>query len=170
MATIAMVEVPVRNAMDQQLTHWALTRHGSPGWFDVAPLDKRGASDLKTARDRAARVGGSTAHGKVVAELNFGFWLYLAANRYLTSLWFPALAGAFPHGDPDLRNRQRQVDHALDRLAFVRNRVAHHEPVHRRNLEINLTTAITVAAWIHPEIGAWVSSNSPLPAVIRARP
>ena len=31
-----------------------------------------------------------------IAELNFGFWRYLRKPPYLTSLWVPAVASAFP--------------------------------------------------------------------------
>jgi hypothetical protein len=42
-------------------------------------------------------------HGKVVAELTFGFWRYILAGTYQATLWSPALRHAFPH----LRTRDR---------------------------------------------------------------
>lgn len=58
------------------------------------PLDQRGRRDVVEARGRAVRLQPSEVHGKVVAELSLGFWRYLAASRYLTSLWVPALHNA----------------------------------------------------------------------------
>ena len=50
-----------------------------------------------SARARATKGGGSERRGKVIAEFNFGFWRFLCSAGYLTSLWVPALCGAFPH-------------------------------------------------------------------------
>jgi len=133
MQTTAMVEVVVRNALDAQLVAWAGGR-GSQTWLDTIPLDARGLADVAKARDRATNYGRAVlTHGKVVAELSFGFWRYLTAQRYHASLWVPALHAAFPGGDDDLRTRRRDVERHLADLMLVRNRAAHHEPIHRRN-------------------------------------
>lgn len=170
MQTTAMLEVVVRNALDRQLVAWAASR-GAGSWLDVAPLDERGLDDLAQATQRATGYGKSQRlHGKVVAELSFGFWRYLTAQRYHASLWVPALHHAFPHGDPDIRQRRRRVERHLARLMLVRNRAAHHEPIHRRNLTNDLAVAIDVLTWIHQDAGAWVAEKSMIPAVVAARP
>ena len=133
--TAAIVEVVVRNALDAQLLAWA-SRRSRESWLDVIPLDARGQADIEQARDRATNHGRTTlTHGKVVAELSFGCWRYLTAQRYHASLWVPALHDAFPGGDEDLRRRRREVEHHLANLMLVRNRAAHHEPIHRRDLD-----------------------------------
>lgn len=170
LVTAGMVEVVVRNAMDRQLSTWAAERgHGT--WFDAAPLDDRGRRDIAKARERATNFGRSTqAHGKVVAELTLGFWRYLTSQRYLTSLWIPALASAFPGGPRDIAMRRREVDRRLASLLLVRNRAAHHEPIHRRNLTNDWKVAVELAAWVHTDAGAWVSSRSTLNVVMGQRP
>jgi hypothetical protein len=83
LATIAMTEVVVRNAMDTELRRWAVARRGGRSWLDAAPLDTQGRDDVSAARryaHRTNRTGGPVPHGKVVAELNLGFWRYLAAS------------------------------------------------------------------------------------------
>ena len=113
MHTTGMVEVVVRNAMDRALEDLAKRRSWS-SWFDRAPLDQRGRADIRKARERATRFGSRPeVHGKVVAELTLGFWRYLAATRYLTTLWTPALYSAFPAGPSDKLQQQRQVDRHL---------------------------------------------------------
>lgn len=168
MSTAAMVEVLVRNAFDGALTDWA-QRRSAQDWFDVVRLDDQGARDLDAAR-RRGRSGGREVHGKVVAELTFGFWRYLATSRYLTSLWVPGGAEAFRGGDTDLRRRRAEVDERLQRLLFVRNRAAHHEPIHRRDLGRDLAAAVELSDWISPDAGSWVEARSPLPAVVMKRP
>lgn len=167
--TTAMVEVIVRNSMDRQLTQWARARNKSD-WLTGIELDKRGQSDLRRASVRARGRGNSHAsHGKTVAELNFGFWRFLAARRYYTYLWVPALHEAFPHGPTQFRARQESVERALGRLSHLRNRAAHHEPVHERDLMSDLVLASETASWIHPMAGDWITSTSMIHAVNQAR-
>lgn len=168
--TTGMVEVIVRNAMDRALVSLA-QRRTWPSWFDSAPLDQRGKSDIRKARDRATRsVGRREVHGKVVAELSLGFWRYLAASRYLTTLWTPALFRAFPAGPDDKLHQQRQVDRNLHDLLIVRNRAAHHEPIHRRDLSRDLSAAIEVTSWVDQSAGDWVADLSTLQSIIACKP
>ncbi len=170
MHTTGMVEVIVRNAMDRALQQMGHGR-GWVSWFEDAPLDQRGKADIRKARERATRFGRDTeVHGKVVAELTLGFWRYLAASRYLTALWTPALYSAFPHGPADKRRQQRQVDRLLRDLLLVRNRAAHHEPIHRRDLGRDLEAAVTLTSWVDPVAGAWIADLSTIGEVVAAKP
>jgi len=170
MHTTGMVEVVVRNAMDRALQDLAQAR-GWSSWFDGAPLDQRGRADIRKARERATRFGSQPeVHGKVVAELTLGFWRYLAASRYLTALWTPALYRAFGSGPADKLQQQRQVDRHLKNLLLVRNRAAHHEPIHRRDLLRDLTAAVDVTSWVDPNVGDWVAGLSTIAEVIALKP
>lgn len=170
MQTAAMVEVIVRNALDTQLVAWA-SRRGNQSWLDVIPLDERGKADIDKARERATNNGQwPLAHGKVVAELSFGFWRYLTTQRYHASLWVPVLHDAFPGGDEDIRTRRREVEQHLASLMLVRNRAAHHEPIHRRNLDRDLQTAVEIAHWIHPEAGRWIADKTAIRSATVAKP
>lgn len=170
MHTTGMVEVVVRNAMDRALQEMGRTR-GWASWFDGAPLDQRGRADIRKARERATRFGNQPeVHGRVVAELTLGFWRYLAASRYLTALWTPALYRAFGCGPADKLQQQRQVDRHLMNLLLVRNRAAHHEPIHRRNLLRDLEAAVEVTSWVDPIAGDWVAELSTMEEIVGARP
>jgi len=165
-----IVEVVARNAMDGQLGAWA-ARRGEADWFDLAPLDQQGRADLTKARLPARRGRGrQEEHGRVVAELTFGFWRYLVESRYHTALWVPDLHRAFPHGAANLRERRAEVKRRLQQLHFVRNRAAHHEPIHQRDLRRDHDYAIELLGWIHPSAAAWAASVASLPAVLDARP
>lgn len=170
MATVAMVEVVVRNAMDAQLVAWA-RRRGEDSWFEIIPVESRGLADLDRAQ-RTVESRGVCAgyHDQVVAELTFGFWRYLVAQRYLTSLWVPALNKAFPYGYRDIRERRAGVERHLNRLTFIRNRVAHHEPIHRRDLMADLRAAVELVTWVHADAGEWVAGRSPLEGIVARRP
>jgi len=171
MDTVGMVEVVVRNSMDRSLIAWAAT-NGHSDWFDMVRLDDRqGAKALADARYRATHNGtASEIHSKTLAETSLGFWRYLASRRYLTSLWMPALAAAFPFGAADKKARRENVDQALSKLLTDRNRAAHHEPIHRRDLNVDYASAQSLMAWIDPVALKWLNANSALPEVIGNRP
>lgn len=166
-----MVEVIVRNALDRELTAWSERKNGDTAWFAYAPLDHRGSQDVAKARARATQ-GGRRAerHGKVIAELTFGFWRYLLDSRYLTALWVPATHRAFPAGADDLRQRHREVLRRMQQLHFVRNRVSHHEPIHRRDLARDECDALDVIRWVSRAVGPWVEAHADVSRVLDAKP
>jgi hypothetical protein len=170
MELTGVVEVIARNALDRELRTWTAARTGAP-WFDVAPLDGRGRADLVKARARASRDGRrGEVHGRVIAELTFGFWRYLVESRYHTSLWVPDLHRAFPHGPDNLRVRRSEVTRRLQQLHFVRNRAAHHEPIHTRDLERDHAFALELLGWISPHAALWAADTTSLSAVLHSRP
>lgn len=162
----AMVEVIVRNSLDERLCVWANDR-GLDSWLYAAPLDERGREDISRALGRATRANEATPpHGRVVSELNLGFWRYLTTSRYHASLWVPGLSEAFSRGNQDLRERRRQVESRLARIMHVRNRAAHHEPIHRRDLLADVSAAVDLADWVHRDAGRWVAATTALPSVV----
>ena len=182
---LGRLEVLFRNAMDE-----ALIRHGSAKgwrnpWYRQGHLfqgrqSSRTRDDISDARRRATRRGRAELHGKVIAELGFGFWRYLCSSQYLTSLWVPALASAFArHPSPNDPQRIRaDVEDRVQRLHFLRNRIAHHEPIHhRRNLVRDHDQLLEVVGWILEVVGwicsdsrSWVAARSRTPAVLASRP
>lgn len=161
-------EVVLRNAL-----HGALaarhTRLGRPGqWFDdpAGELDARALKDIATARTRLRRAGAPLLAGKVVAELNFGFWRFLLARRYTATLW-PAMRPAFAH----LSTSDRRVLEApVTRLHTLRNRVAHHEPLLTEPLAERYTDLLTVIGFVDPRLRTWVEEHNSVPAVLAQRP
>lgn len=168
---IGMIEIFVRNAMDRVLTDWMNAQPGSPDWLHSLPFNRRARRDIKIAQKRASRTARpKNNHGKTIAELNFGFWRFLASKSNLTTLWTPALHGSFPHGNSDIKTRREEVASRLQNLNLVRNRVAHLEPIHRRDLERDLNDAINLANWIDPVAGEWLSRQSRIHHVLAEMP
>ena len=148
------LEVAIRNSMHDQLT----AHFGTPRWYAFAPLSAYSQDKVQAAiRD----AGGPTASpGKVVAELMFGFWTDLTAQRYHWSLWQPCLNAAFP----GVRLARPVIHRRLEAVRWLRNRVAHHEPIltaggslyagHQRRL--SLAELAECGDWISPAFGVWV--------------
>src|SRR5918992_4091731 len=105
--------------------------------------------------------------GRIVAQLNLGFWRSLLTSRYEQSLWTPALRHAFP----DLRpQRRRDVGDRVTRLHLLRNRLTHHEPIHRRDLAADYADLLFVVGGICPRTRAWIDQTSTVELVLAQRP
>jgi len=95
---------------------------------------------------------------RVVAELNFGFWVGLFGRQYENHLWRPVLHRMFINAShPLLRKDAHQV---LDNLRLLRNRIAHHEPILHRPLLREYRMILTVIGWLCLSTATWVGHYS----------
>ena len=167
--TIGHVEILVRNAMHQRLTAWSIATFGQPRWY-LDPgqvLTPEHLNDVRRARQRATRTRTGVrpeTTGRVVAELSFGFWRFLVAKHYTRTLWQPCLHRAFPG------KSHRQVHDALRELHLLRNRCAHHEPIHQLPIQQLHTAALEVAGWISVSGRRWVATRSRCARYLAQRP
>lgn len=163
---IGHLEVLIRNAIHSQLTAWSLARHGNPHWYDdpdrvLAPHRR---DDVSIACARLVRASKPATPGRIVAELSFGFWRYLTASQYDRTLWKPIISRGFP-GQP----RRRPLHARLAKLHELRNRLAHHEPIHRIALRTRHDELLTIVDWIDPVLREWVEGQSNVVSLISAR-
>ena len=164
--TLGHVEVLVRNALHRELTEWSRHQHGTDRWYMAIDrlVSPQTRNDIGLARRRGTRNGRPETPGRVVAELNLGFWRFLLARRYDGTLWRYCMYRAFPG------QQRAQVERAIAALHVLRNRLGHHEPVHNRPLPDLLALALDVANWIDPAASDWISAHDSTPRLIRARP
>jgi hypothetical protein len=162
------LEVLVRNAMHEKLTAWSLDRYGRPGWYlnHGNVFNEQTINDIDEARHHLAANGRPETPGRVVAELPLGFWRFLLSGRYERSLWLPCLRGAFPGIEG--RGMRRDVHDAMRELHLLRNRIAHHEPIHNRPLWALHALALTTAGWVCPVTRQWMADRSRVPALLSA--
>lgn len=174
------LEVALRNAYDRALSH--RDRPGDPHWvyvperhFPVQRRDgRRGTYDANATTRRkiseAVAVAGHAAGaehpapGKVIAELNLGFWRYLTVKR-LDQLWRSHLHRAFRRG-----TRRADVGDLVDRLHSLRNRVAHHEPLLRTPLVARHADIIEIAGLVSAPLRDHIAAHSSVPAMLADRP
>jgi len=182
---LAHLEVGLRNAYDAAATarwtgpgHWLLNdtptlfapllrtkRSGRPGARTSRQVDINAKPRNLVAKAIHDAGGPRATAGKVVAELNFGFWRYLSSSAHEKTLWVPLLHGAFPAG----ANRA-YIDARVGRLHQLRNRVAHHEPLLRENLRARMSDLLAIAEQLHPQLAAHLDATSALPTLIPAQP
>jgi hypothetical protein len=98
--------------------------------------------------------------GKIIAELNFGFWTKLLAStdsKY-TNMWRKIFGDVFPH-----YTITQSVDHdkiligqEIDKIRDLRNRMFHYEPIFNKNIEQIHKDIIIIIGWINKDM-QWLS-------------
>lgn len=118
------LEVCLRNKLNLKLQ----TAYGVD-WFQNGnpPLQRDAVETILRAVTDLQQSRTPITPGGIVAELSFGFWVSLLADRYDATLWRKALHSAFrENSGPMVRKRVHGRFNALRRF---RNRIAHHEPI-----------------------------------------
>lgn len=163
------VEVVIRNAWHEQLTLLSTTMNQTEFWSEnqFGLLRENSMQHIKAARQRLLQRGRTPTMNQLVAELNFGFWRFLVAKQYRTTLWPLAGKYAFPNIDPA---EIQQLSTAMGRLHDLRNRIAHHEPIHMRDLERDLADCLWVIGAVCLVTRGWVEKHSRVAAVLGERP
>ncbi|WP_296107215.1 hypothetical protein [uncultured Agrobacterium sp.] len=158
------LEITLRNGLGDRLK----TAFG-PTWFDLNPgpaLQYPLPDMLLKVRTDLGRHGSIADHGRVVAELNWGFWTGLLAKRY-EQLWRSHFRKVFQSEGPLTR---AQIFQPLDDLRRLRNRIAHHEPILNRNIAADYASIIELISYISPDTARWIDEHSRVAAVITAKP
>jgi hypothetical protein len=161
------VEIGLRNAMDRRLTDWSRRGQTNLPWYldpqvRLTPSTRQKVAVARTSATRGRRV---EVHGKVIAELSFGFWWSLLAAEYNRRLWQPCLHSAF-----EGPVRRGTLHSQLNELRLLRNRIAHHEPIHPQDLAGAYRRVLDVAGRISPLLRVRIESTTRVPAVLSGRP
>jgi hypothetical protein len=189
LADIAIVEVALRNALNEQLT----AVYG-PEWYRAnVGFDERTCRELATAWGRLSQ----RTPGRVIASLMFGFWVGLLDTGGVTgrapqnfptdyeALWRSTLSRAFPGGRVEARAEgatfKRQWVHSKALvIQALRNRCAHHEPLvrgfplpgqsKRVTVQDGQTAYVTLLRMIDRDLAAWLDQNSMVAATLSRKP
>jgi hypothetical protein len=160
---LQVLEVALRNCIHDALTNHFKRADWWSGSLTLADLHRRA---LVEAEVKASRGGRAATPGRVVAELSFGFWVGLLGRGYEMSLWRPALR----HALAGYRGVRADLHGDLDRRRTLRNRIAHHEPIFHRYLEVERDHIIRLTRIIEPVAADWLTANSRINNVLALRP
>jgi hypothetical protein len=215
LADLAIVEVGLRNAMHDALSaQWGPAWYQHP---DVA-LDDRSRSQLATAwghlpKPVQQRPGDADVPGRLVAQCMLGFWVNLldAGDHFgrdprrfkvdYEDIWRDALSKAFPGGRTEARNDRnihkipdaaftRAWTHSIAKnVVVLRNRVAHHEPLHKgfplpgqkpgnqgAKKSRRMTAAeghaqyLKLARMVDRNLADWITHDTKVPTILANRP
>jgi len=141
--TLNFLEISVRNAISG-----AMTRQFGPSWFDNQrlPLNDWQKKEIRKANEQIVKSKKSLIPGRVVAELNFGFWTSMFSS-HLDRTWRSELKRSFPYAPAHLRT----ATHMRTTLVLIRqfrNRVFHHERILHCEPYVRWKQAREIISWI----------------------
>jgi len=152
--TLQTLEVALRNSIHQA----ASASYNNCLWFDdpSSPLLRFEREAVEAVKCILNRRHKPIEDGRVVAELNFGFWTSLFNRRYEQVFWPRMLKRAFPHMPRRIRTR-RNLSNRFNDIRKLRNRVFHHERIiHMQDLPRVHTEIIEAIGWISPVLQRYV--------------
>lgn len=170
MAPLHICEVVVRNAVADALT--AVYGPNWP-WEDVFVISLPAPSRGYNARADLLKVrSGQLTTGKVIPELKFVFWQTLFTKRFDDRIWQKHLHTVMPHlnATKTISQLRQLIYGELDQLRKLRNRIAHHEPIFKRNLADDFLKIQELIALRCPITSAWMEGNQHATALIAAKP
>lgn len=187
------VEVGLRNKI-----HTALTGHFGQDWPSdptFLALDQRFTDDIAEAGEKIiknwvrknipdgtprasyesvrqtlntqARQPGSgvVTVPRIVAELSFGFWVSMFKSEYQYTLFGPVLSTILPKG-----TKRTAVSGPLQQMKDLRNRIAHHEPIHHLKLKARYEEILSIAALLSVELRDWIVYHTRCHLLIEHKP
>jgi hypothetical protein len=164
---IQAVEVGLRNCVNA-----ALSALFTPNWWECSNLfsimDEERKGDLAVVFRRIRNKGLELCTDQVVAGLSFGFWVGMLDGRYNPAIWSKQLRICFP-SFPSGRAR-KSLSAEAGKVATLRNRISHHEPLIGRNISQDFATVMLLLEWICPIKASWIRPHCRVPIVLRQRP
>lgn len=149
--SLQFCEIALRNTM-----HNYLSKLYGEDWYQNGSviLTSWGQKQVTQATQSLMRMNKPISPGRVVAELQFGFWTHLLESHYETKSGFlpKGIKGFFPHLPKSQHNRKK-LKAKLDRIRTLRNRVFHHERIiHWKDLLEQYQLIIEIINSINPDI------------------
>jgi len=170
LAPLHICEVVVRNAVSDALEKiYGAKWPWSAGFEQSLPATRPGYSqrkDLHNARNHAPTTG------KVIPELKFVFWQKMFTGRHDARIWNACLLKAFPglNSARTISDLRKEIYEELEHIRTLRNRIAHHEPIFKRNLTADLDRIVALVEFRCKVTASWMLSNQQASALIAARP
>lgn len=164
------LEITLRNVINERLTN----AYGKI-WYDstqFVDLSDDSTAKLNRAKEKSKRKKNRKTYATddIVSDLSFGFWINLFIYR---SLWHKELHKIFFSErltKKELKKERVKLYKRLDNLRYLRNRIAHHEPIFHRNLQQDMANILDMLGWICPDERKRVERYIRLPDVIKMRP
>jgi len=147
---LGLLEVTLRNTLHRAVAGL----HGTDAWYDLGPgvLAEWEQKSVALAKDELRKQRKPDEPGRVVAELNLGFWVSLLSTNYEQRLWPKLLKTAFPYLPRSTRTRAT-VAGRFQEIRRLRNRVSHHEPIYKsKSLAQQYDNIEEAIGWMVPSL------------------
>ncbi len=145
------LEITLRNSMHRILQSGT----GLSEWYDHIHLENAEAESLRLAKEAVQELHKPVTAPRVIAKINFGFWVRLTASIYEKDLWVPHLHKIFP-----IKMMRSLLNKRLLKIKELRNQIAHHERISKRDLEKDYKELLEAIKWLCPITSDWVKNTN----------
>lgn len=157
-----VLEVSLRNHMSSVFSaEFGSNWLHQPNFRAILSKDSLDALDKGIARAKSEDVN------DVVATLTFDFWSNLFRPEYDRPFWQTHMSDLLPNAE---RTTRREFQKIVRDLNKFRNRIAHHEPIHKEDISAQHSLTLNVIGWLCKETAEWVRHYSTVSQVLRTRP
>lgn len=164
-------EVVIRNTVSDVLTQTYGDRWPwSVGFLRSLANPTTGYSphnDLKqTSRNITTKVG------QLIPEMKFAFWQHMFTSRHEVRIWQKNLKLYMPNLDKNKSVKQllNEIYFDLDHVRKLRNRIAHHEPIFKRNLIEDYLKINNLVNYRCHQTSKWMINNFNVAETINCKP
>ncbi len=168
---IQICEIALRNAAAEALDKsygdkWVWLR----GFHHTLPVLKKG--NYQPAKDLAFTGSRFNTTGQVIAELKFAFWQSVFTKGQDVRVWTPHLHNVLPGISTRISASiaRDTVHKEIQALRGFRNRIAHHEPIFARNIQVEYDRLYQMISWRSPVVADWMDRLQKVTEINRKRP
>lgn len=117
--------------------------------------------------------GIALSDGKIIAELNFGFWTTLLKEKhYRNKMWRSIFSTTFPYYpfSHSIDNDVKTIAAKIDRIRIFRNRIFHYEPIFNHTDLFQMHADILeIIGWFSPDLQKLCMAFDEFDRVVRSR-
>ena len=149
---IQIFETTLRQFLAKQLT----AIYGTQSWWDIPfLLNKDDYSNISKVMRRLKGKDIRITSEHIVDNLSLSFWIKLLGKRYHETIWLKIIKymPVYPGRREDFYNKAREIRN-------LRNSIAHHGPILRRNLIRDYAYLGELTAILDPELAREVEKRS----------
>ena len=136
---LSILEIRLRNSINTMLKTYY-----SPEWLEIEYREHNilledDYNKLINAYDKIQKnYNLDFSFGKVLSELNFGFWTNLCSKKYNAIIWTKKgrFKSVFINYPADKQQQIHNISHKLDKIRRFRNRIFHYEPILKDDIKI----------------------------------
>lgn len=154
-----MLEVVLRNRIHAVASTMAMGDE-TRLWFDRPEFQRRPKQpdQIAKARRDLVRENKELSADNIIAALSFGYWITLLGPDY-ENLWQKGMHRIASTADGKGLKR-KSLSTPLFKLRFLRNRIAHHEPVIHWDLLFHYRQIIQIIGYLSPSAAWWTAHHS----------
>ena len=156
-----MLEIVLRNRLEAVLIDrfgdtWYQNPELTNQMMSKSQMKPEGKQLRQAKRNLRNQPHKQVASGRVVAELNFGFWTALLGRAYEDDIWRPYDFDIFPNTQPADRDI-KTIRVNLRDIRKLRNRIFHHEPIwNDPHLQSKHAAITRLLSWLNADAATYL--------------